>query len=922
MKHLRSYALRLTTLLFVCGLVVSGAQTQRSTAAQGTLTGVVVDATGARIPGALLHVRGRSAKQDVISDEVGHFSLTLSAGSYALSISANGFVPLQPPAVQIKAGNRVTLSLTLEVNTATTEVNVNSSEGDPTGEAGNKSALTLSGNQLSTFSDDDATFQQQIQAIAGGGDPSETQLLVDGFSGGRFPPKSTVREIRINSNPFSAEYDSLGFGRIEVFTKPGANKLHGSLDVGGNDQSFNARNPYTGPQPPYHNLYVDEHIDGPLGRRTSFFAAGTRSDQQNNAVVNAVTDSGPVSEAIPNPQITDTASVRLDRQVTPTNVLTGRYEWNNRGQANSGVGLLVLPSEGVTTGTTTQTLQLSDTATIGAATLLETRFEYIRTRLRQTPNSTAPAGVVEGSFSGGGSPTQAINDSQDHYEWQEYLSHSWGMHLLRTGGRLRANREANTSTGGFNGGFTFPSLAAYQTTLAGTGQGASQFDVTTGSPSAEVSTVDFAAYAEDEWKLRKEFTLDVGFRFESQTAIPDRTDPAPRIGAAYSVPSKGGEPLLVLRSGFGLFYDRFAIADLLTAVRQNGISQLAYYAENPGFFCGDGSCIPTELHALPSVEPTIYRVNPQLRSPYRMVASLSAEHSFGEKGTVGLTYVGTHNVHQFLSRNLNAPLPGTYDPGVLNSGTRPLGGTQNLYEFSSDGVRHGDTLSVNVDLNPTKRLSVWAFANKQNRTGDSFGADTFPSNEYNLAQDFGRTTANKKRIFTGVWYNGPKSVNGGLFLRSYSGTPFNITTGTDLNGDTQFNDRPAYATDLSRPSVVHTRYGIFDTEPMAGQRIIPINLATSPAYVSLNVVLAKEFQFGPTVEPEPAPPGEPSAKPAPRFNLRFSIEAQNVTNHTNPGVPVGVLSSPYFGRSISLADTFSGITAANRTLTLHSSLSF
>ena len=910
----------------------------------GTLSGTVVDPSGARIFGAQLHATDSGGvSRSAATDGLGRFSLRLPAGHYIVAASATGFVGLRLEDVRVPLSGRVDLPLTLAINAEKTEVNVDSANAGGTGQADNLTAIVLSGRKLETLSDDQSTFEQQVQAMAISGDSGTTELLVDGFSAGRFPPKSAIREIRINSNPFSSEYDSLGFGRIEVFTKPGANKLHGSLDIGGTDQSFNARNPYDqGVQPPYRDLSYQGNLNGPLGRNTSFFLADEFSDQQNDAVVDAVTldavnSTLPFSQAVPDPQTENTFSLRMDRQITPTNVVTGRYEVNTSAQTNSGIGLLVLPSEGLTTGSTTQTLQLSDTQTVGASTVVETRFEYIRTRARQTPDSTAPAVIVEGAFSGGGNPAQSSVDNQDHYELQEYVSRVTGPHLLRFGGRFRVNRDANDSTANYNGVFTFPSLAAYQLTLQGlaanepfssieaAGGGASQFNLTTGATSAQVSTADLSVYAEDEWKLHKGLTLDTGFRVESQTAVPDHFDPAPRVGLAYAwTPGAHKEPVAVFRGGAGVFYSRFPIGNLLTAIRQNGVLQVADFEANPAFyFTVSPESDPGILSGanLAASQPTIYRVSPTLAEPVSYTGSFSAEHGFSnDKGVVSVTWIATRGVHQFLSRNVNAPLPGTYNVGDPTSGVRPLANSENLYQFSSDGVRHGQTLSAAADLNPTKALSVWAFYTLQFRSSDTSGINSFPTNEYNLAADYGRTATTRQRLFSGLWYNAPKSFMGGLFFRANSGTPFNLTTGTDNNGDTIFNDRPAYATDLSRPSVVRTRYGNLDADPIPGEPVVPINAETGPAFFSLQTTLAKEFRFGPRPEAAAgAAPGEGQGDP--RYQLRFSVEAQNVLNHNNPGTPVGILSSPFFGQSISLNGS-SGISAANRTLTLHSNFSF
>ena len=904
---------------------------QGGIAGGGTLSGTVVDPSGARVSGAGLLLTGKPGKRSTTSDALGHFSVQLPAGSYALAVHAPGFQPLQREKVTVGVGSQVDLTLSLKVDAEATEVNVNAADLASTAEADNRTAIVLKDARLAALSDDDPTFQQQVQAMAGGGESGQSDVIVDGFSGARFPPKTTIREIRINSNPFAAEYDALGFGRIEIFTKPGTNNFHGSLNLSGTDQSFNARNPYDqGLEPPYRDLYFNGSLSGPLGPHTSFFLAGERNSEQNDAVVDAFTlgptgNSVPVSEAVPNPDASDNFSLRLDRQMTATNVLTARFEWNSSGQINSGVGLLTLPSEGLTTGNSTETLQLTDTQTIGTRTVVETRAEYVRNRSSQTPDSIAPALIVEGSFSGGGNGSQAVSDHLDHYELQEYVSHVLGPHFLRFGGRLRVNREANTSTGGYNGSFTFPSLAAYQQTVNGGLPVASQFNITMGVPSAVVNVLDLSVYAEDEWKLHRGLTLDYGFRSESQTGIPDHFDPGPRVGLAYAImPGKHKDPVAVLRSGFGIFYSRFGAGSLLTAARQNGTSQLAYFIQNPSFYCTTQACIQSQLATLPALEPTVYRVSPDLRAAYAMTGSFSAEHGFpNDKGILSATYLATRGVHQYLSENVNAPLPGTYNPDVPDSGVRPLGGTQNIYEFVSEGIRHAQTLLAAVDLNPTKALSVWAFYTLGFRAANTSGLNAFPSNQYDLAADYGRTAATEQRLFSGLWYNAPRGVNGGLFLRTNSGTPFNVTTGTDLNGDTIFNDRPAFATDLTRSSVVRTKYGNFDTSPMPGQTIIPVNYATSPAFVSLQLTASKEFHFGPRPAPAAAVAGAaaPQGQPDPRYQLRFSVEAQNVLNHNNPGVPVGILSSPFFGQSISLAGS-SSISAANRTVTLHTNFSF
>lgn len=150
--------------------------------------------------------------------------------------------------------------------------------------------------------------------------------------------------------------------------------------------------------------------------------------------------------------------------------------------------------------------------------------------------------------------------------------------------------------------------------------------------------------------------------------------------------------------------------------------------------------------------------------------------------------------------------------------------------------------------------------------------------------------------------------------------------GQDLNGDTQFNDRPAFATDLSRASVVRTRWGDFDTAPLPGQKVIPVNYAQGPGTFVMNMRVMKDFNFGPVLPQEtPAPANAGSAKSAVgdkkkpvqrKYTLSLGVSSNNVLNHVNLAPPVGVLGSPLFGKSTALSGTF-GNGSANRTVNVN-----
>ncbi len=907
------------------------------------INGTVSDPSTARVAQAT--VEARSADNILVgtttTDSGGRFRLALPSGTYDLVITADGFDPYL--ATVKAAGSNVSVDAKLVVATTQTIVSVNGNNGGAsTAEDANGSALTLTDKQLGNLSDDDATFQQQLTALAGGDGQHAPQIYVDGFTGGQFPPKNSIRAVKINQNPFSAEYDGLGFGRIEIFTKPGTGRLHGSVDITGDPSGFNSQNPFLNAlnplqhqvEPGYYRLHTQANLSGPIDKKTSFFVSADYYDQQNNAIVNAQTVASNTavvsfSQAVPDPQETSSYTARLDRQWSTNNTFTGRYEFDRSAQTNAGLSEFILPSEAFNTATNTSTLQLGNTQIIGAHAELDTKFEWIRTRNAQNPLSAAPSILVQGTVSDGGSPAQVLHDNQDHLEFQENGTYEHKTHFLRYGARYRLYRDASLSTSGYNGTFTFTDIGAYQASVQGK-PSASQFQLTRGQAAFSVITGDLGLWAEDEWKLRKNVTTDLGFRFETQSAIPDHSDPSPHVGLSWAIGQTDKKPaIVVLRGGGALFYDRFPIGALTTAVRQNNPAlQQTFTVKNPTFFANTAAGLQTALAGTnlgTAGAQTIYRVSPNLRSEYEVDAGATAEFHFGKYGSVSANYIYFHGIHQWVSVNANAPL--------LN-GTRPGGpGSGDVYQFDSGGETLAHIIFMNPQINITKKIQYWGFLFVQPQfNSDTAGLTSFASNSYNIHQDYGRSQYDRHYgLFTGIDADLKYGVHAGAFLATRGGQPFNITTGQDNNGDTIYNDRPSFASAASNPAnVIHTGLGNFNTVPVAGESLVPINYGNSPRFLSLQVQLQKTVHFGPRIAepldgppPPPPPPGsKPAPPPDPRYALVFSVEAQNLTNTVSPAPPIGVLTSPFFGRSISTANDFLTTTAANRTFMVHTAFRF
>jgi hypothetical protein len=955
LRNLRQTLYALSLLSFLSHAFIFGQSSSP------TLSGQVLDPSGAAVPAITVSVTGPGGTTLVVqTDGQGRYAFpNLPADTYTLEIHVKGFADFVKTGIVTAPGQPQVVDAHLVVALEKQEVTVT---GETTtvsvAPSENASSLVIKGKDLESLSDDPDELQSELAALAGpSAGPNGGQIYIDGFTGGQLPAKSSIREIRVNQNPFSAQYDTLGYGRIEVLTKPGTDKLHGQVFVNGNSSVFNSRNPFAAQVPGYHSQMFDGNIGGPLSKKASFFFDGQRRDIGDDAIVSAVVldpSLNPVSltQTLPTPRKRTNLSPRIDTQIGANNTLTVRYQFWQDSETNEGVGQFSLPSQAYNSHDTDQAIQLSDAQVLGEKAVTEIRFRYHRSNSHQTPQSLQPTLSVLGAFTGGGSSIGTGSDLENSYEVQDYTSVSLGKHFLKFGARLRDSSQASNVTPNSNGTFTFPSLPAYQAAeqalhqCAASGQsncqasGASQFSIVQtpeGTPLVRVHYLDFEPYVEDDWKVRPNMSLSAGLRFETQNAIHDHADFAPRIGFAWGL-GKGKSAKTVLRAGFGVFYDRFGESLILNAERLNGFNQQQYIISSPDFF----PTIPTF-----STPPTIYQIDTNLRAPYTTQAGVGLERQLAKNATVSVTYLNTHGVHQLLSRNINAPLPGTYDPADPTSGERPLGNLGNLYQYESDGLFNQNQLISNFNIRGSK-LSLFGFYTLSYAHSNTAGAGSFPMNQYDLAADYGRPGYDvRHRLFLGGSWNLPRSFQVSPFVVANSPRPFNITVGQDLNGDSIFNDRPAFATDLSRPSSILTRWGAFDTSPTTGETIIPPNYGTGFGQFTVNLRLSKTFGFGKQVSRPgsfgggggggrrggglggqglssgggggPFGSGGTTNR---RYNLTLSISARNIFNTVNLASPVGNLSSPLFGQANSIAGFFGPGSAANRRIDLQARFAF
>jgi len=376
-------------------------------AGTGILRGHISDPTGALIPGASVSVTTATGSPAgrATSDAAGAFAVRgLAGGSYVVQVTFDGFAQFVSNPIALEPGQAKNLEIKMVVEGEQQQVEVTEDGGPQVSvEAGdNATAVVIKGKDLDALSDDPDELQNELSALAGpSAGPNGGQIYIDGFTGGTLPPKSAIREIRINQNPFSAEFDRLGYGRIEILTKPGTDKLHGRGFVQGNDNAFNTGNPFAKSLPSYYSVQYNASISGSFNKSTSFTFNVEARNNQNDSIYSALTAvpnpttgtsipyvQGTVSGALFSPSTHIEISPRIDLQLGQKNTLTVRYQFarnNSTGFPGGGGGgfgggggsSFALPSTAISNSSMEHQIQISDSEIINERIVNETRFQYM-----------------------------------------------------------------------------------------------------------------------------------------------------------------------------------------------------------------------------------------------------------------------------------------------------------------------------------------------------------------------------------------------------------------------------------------------------------------------------------------------------------------------------------------------------------------
>jgi hypothetical protein len=866
---------------------------------RGALRGLITDELGAAIVGAnviLTDANGTQKKTTTNNEGIYNFA-GLAPGKYILQAFAPGFAPSESKEVEL-AGARQTIDLTL---TITFEEKVTVADTAVSTEATNNANQTvISGKDLDALPDDPDELAAALQALAGPSvGPNGGQIFIDGFTGGRLPSKDSIREIRINQNPFAAENDQPS-ARIDVLTRPGTDKFRGGASFNFNDESLNSRNPFannSSKRTPFQIRQYDMNLSGPLvARKASFFFHLGRIETDDNELVNAkvldqnlnVVDFG---ETFVVPRRNLFFSPRFDYAINNNHTLVVRYNFNRFNAENQGIGGFTLPERGFNVTNTNQNIQLTETAILNSTTINETRFQFTHSRSEQDGNNDIPALDVSGSFSSGGSQVGQSFSVRRSWELNNFTAKQKGSHAIKFGGRIRhvsvddTNENNYGGAWGFTGGFGLTSIQRYQLTLQmreqgfsaaeirAAGGGASSFRLSAGNPFAEVTQTDFGVFIQDDWRIRPNLTFSYGLRYETQTNAHSKYDFAPRLAVAWSpgAANSARPPKMVIRFGTGFFYNRFSENSTLQTHRFNGVNVLQTAITEPidrtgapsvadqqapnvaGIYSILNQWSPTSLpdvSGVPANQQITWQVDPKLQIPTVFVAGAQVERQLPRNITMFLGFYNIRIVHVIRARDVNAPLPFTITALTLN-GVRPDPTKGEIYRYEASGqfnqrqffVGFNSRFSRLFQLNGNYSLS------KTTNDTDGQGAQLFPRNSYDTSGEFGRGSFDIRHRFTVFgtvnlpWWR----VVLNPFVVTNTGPAFNIVTGQDSNLDRQLTERPSFAgpnANCNSANIRCTRFGNFNLLPLPGETIIPRNYGQAPGSFVVNLRVSRAFAFG------------------------------------------------------------------------------
>ncbi len=808
------------------------------------VVGVVQDQTGAVLSGAAVQLLDSSGAivRSANADSAGVFRFDrILPGTYQLRASFEGFTPRS---TRVRVGTRAPTpqKIVLDLAAIAQEITVNTGSAEVSaGAASNVDAIAVDADTLDNLPVFDrdlvATMARFLDpsAIGSGG----VTVVVNGMEVSALNvPASAVSRIRINQDPYSAEYSRPGRGRIEILTKPGSQKFSGEFNTVGRDDRFNATNAFATSKPPEQRRIFEAFVGGPVGSggKTSFMVSADDQRDDAQAFIHAIGPQGIIQDTLP--QVSAEARIvgSITRQVSDRNTFSIRPAYQYESEENRGAGGTTLASAATTFTHHEQTVTYTQQTIVTPR--LVNQFQILFGHEREPTVSLTPdvGIVVAGAFTGGGGQSDLVR-TEYHINLNESVSWIHGAHQVQAGFQLPDwSRRGFFDRTNFGGTFYFANLDAFN---AGRPY---SFTQQQGNGDLAFLEKQVGAYVKDDWQVRPGLTFTYGVRFDWQNYFHDTNNLAPRLSVAYA---PGDKKTNVFRAGFGVFNDRsgpVVIADVLHS-RAGGL--IRYVITDPTYPNPFASAA-----AAAAIPPSIVQLAPDVQLPQSVQWSVGLDHQLQKTTTLSLSYTGARGFRLFRSRDINAPPPPDY-------AARPDPNYTVIRQIESHGRQSADAVTATL----RGRVTRWFNGQMQYTIGrtdnDTNGINSFPANDYDLTGEWGRADFDRRhRVVLIGRMSLIKAVDFGVALTLNSGGPYTATLGEDVYNNGRGHARP--------PGVSR-------------------NTLEGDGFATLDLRASHAFKFG----------GKD-----PR-SLAIGLDAFNLTNRVNYGNYVGTVRSPLFGQPVS-----------------------
>ncbi|MGC4084254.1 MAG: TonB-dependent receptor [Vicinamibacterales bacterium] len=658
----------------ILGVMLALASSVYAQPQRPSLSVTVVDPTGALIVGADVQVTPEGAATvRALTGQSGAARIELPApGRVTLRVDAPGFEPAVDT-ITVRRDTSRTVKLALGKVHETVDVGRDPREraSDPRSDI---FATILGAAEIQELPDDPDDMERVLREMAGPG----AVMRVNGFRGGRLPPKEQISQIRFRRNMFAADTHEPGFIGVDIITKPGFDAWNGATSAALREQAMNARNalaPVRGDERYTRGAFT---ASGPLWKKHTSMAIsldGTNAFDTQTLI--GATLAGPFARSIQRPNDTANGSIRIEHALTPSRQLRMELQQGRVAQKNLGVGNFNLESRAYSQTRDDRVVRGSLAGNIGTKTYNELRTSWRSQVTESASNVSAPTIAVLNAFTDGGAQIDGQREST-LVEIADDLDIARGRHAIRTGVLLEHGRYQTSEERNGIGTVTFSDLAAYAAGRATT------FTRTVGNPDARLARTQVAVYAQDDIRINPQLTLSGGVRHEWQSGIGG-LHLGPRAGIAWS-PFRSGRT--TVRGGAGIFFDWFEADGALRAVQLDGTHQQVETWLNPSYpwtaDSNEGAVLSNGRVVL----------SPFLEQPLLREASGGIEQTLGAL-RLNAMVIHRRGDHELRGIDINAPVDGRR--------ADPMAGP--VTEIQSTARSGFDALSVNLNLVKPERRS-------------------------------------------------------------------------------------------------------------------------------------------------------------------------------------------------------------------------